>query len=216
MNIIGDIGGEFDALIKLAAKMPQGEEFILVGDLVDRGPKSKEVVEWAMKNATVIMGNHEHMMVDHLRETRQYMDGNWFPNGGAFTLKSYGIADGAILSDRKMLMEKVPEDHVKWMESLPTWLEREGFFITHAPVNMFHSLENTKALNLLNPESLVWNRTDPQPMDGVIQVFGHNANWGLREFIKDDKLFAICLDDSWQKQLTGLNTKTMEIFQEPF
>ena len=72
-NIIGDIAGRFDELMLLLAKMPEADKVILVGDMVDRGPKSKEVIEWAMNNPNVIAikGNHEDMMVDFCE------DGKW-------------------------------------------------------------------------------------------------------------------------------------------
>ena len=46
--------------------MPEGET-ISVGDMIDRGPNSKEVVEYFMDptiNSSAIFGNHEHLMVD--------------------------------------------------------------------------------------------------------------------------------------------------------
>ena len=64
VNIISDIAGNYKTLMALLEKMPQDEEIISVGDMVDRGPRSKEVIEFFMnnENATAIMGNHEHMM----------------------------------------------------------------------------------------------------------------------------------------------------------
>ena len=57
MNIIGDIAGEFDALIELVKRMPD-EDILLVGDLVDRGPKSLQVIEWAIDtpNVSALLG----------------------------------------------------------------------------------------------------------------------------------------------------------------
>lgn len=62
MNIIGDIAGNFKTLEALLKKMPAGPVFSL-GDMPDRGPRSKEVIEF-LKTQQVLLGNHEHMMID--------------------------------------------------------------------------------------------------------------------------------------------------------
>ena len=68
INIIGDIAGRYDELMLLLAKMPEADLIVSVGDMVDRGPKSKEVIEFFMTNpkAYAIYGNHESMMYEHL------------------------------------------------------------------------------------------------------------------------------------------------------
>lgn len=50
--IIGDIHGEYDTLIKLIEKLPFNAEIIFVGDLIDRGAKSREVIELIRKKTT--------------------------------------------------------------------------------------------------------------------------------------------------------------------
>jgi hypothetical protein len=67
--------------------------------------------------------------------------------------------------------------------------------------------------------SIVWNREEPTPRkDGKLQIFGHNAQFGFKKFHYSTALkpFAICLDDSWKKKLTGYNTKTGEIYQQDY
>jgi serine/threonine protein phosphatase 1 len=199
--------------------MPKGEETLLLGDLIDRGPESKQVVEWAMGNAKALIGNHEHMMIDFMRGLHQYEDGIWFMNGGDATLESYGVPETADIwtpTKRKELFQWVPEEHVKWMESLPTHLEHEAFFFSHAPVSGFFSLEGLKEMELANGSSLVWNRSYPLDMKGKLQVFGHNSNWGYRWLEYDGKPYALCIDSSASKVLTGINTVTLEVFQQPY
>lgn len=62
MNIIGDIAGNFKTLEALLKKMPEGPAFSL-GDMPDRGPRSKEVIEF-FKTQKSLLGNHEHLMID--------------------------------------------------------------------------------------------------------------------------------------------------------
>ena len=55
LDIIGDVHGQFEALQNLlhylgyspAGKHPQGRKLVFVGDLIDRGPDSPAVADWA-------------------------------------------------------------------------------------------------------------------------------------------------------------------------
>lgn len=62
MNIIGDIAGQYKTLMALVSKMPQGP-VISLGDMVDRGPDSKAVLDY-FKNHQALLGNHEHLLID--------------------------------------------------------------------------------------------------------------------------------------------------------
>ena len=58
--IIGDVHGEFDSLKALKDKLPQNANLVFVGDLVDRGKKSKEVIDFVKDNNYLcVLGNHE-------------------------------------------------------------------------------------------------------------------------------------------------------------
>lgn len=218
--VIGDVAGQFKALQALVAQVT-GEEVILVGDLIDRGPQSREVIEWAIATPNVITlrGNHEDMMIDHCRNQHRYEEGIWLMNGGGQTINSYGFPASGNVWDRTLLFKHIPESHVAWLESLPLLIEREDLLISHAPINMYHSLEITKGLPLENGLSLVWSRDTPQKIEGKLQLFGHNANWRLRPFhdyAKSMEPWAICLDTSWDKVLTGYDTKTKKTIQQPY
>ncbi|MDY3205617.1 MAG: metallophosphoesterase [Arcobacter sp.] len=64
--VIGDVHGEFDSLRRLVNKFPKETKLIFVGDLVDRGKKSKEVVEFVKNNNFLyVLGNHEKMMIEY-------------------------------------------------------------------------------------------------------------------------------------------------------
>lgn len=154
--VLGDIAGQYDALMRLVAKLEDGAKIILVGDIVDRGPKSKQVVTWAMNNPNVetILGNHEHLMVDFFRETNKYREGVWINNGGQETLVSYfgdrakfyeqhEVSQGMLFDwttclNPKELIAEFPIAVVEWMEGLPLKKEIEvdgkKFFISHAPL----------------------------------------------------------------------------------
>jgi serine/threonine protein phosphatase 1 len=222
MNIIGDIAGQYDSLLALVKKLPD-DEIVLVGDLVDRGPKSKQVIEWAMStpNVRTILGNHEHMMLDfHGRafegQSRPIYDrGLWDGvNGGAQTLASYG-------DQNEYEKSVVPKEHLDWLASLPLYIETDDAFISHSSVLDSLPLEyacNTKEWVKV-VDGILWNREKPTPRsDGKLQVFGHNSQFGLKKFFDRSSAepFAICIDDSGKKRLTAYNTKTKEIIQQDY
>ena len=186
-NIISDIAGRYDELIDLLAIMPPCDKIILVGDLIDRGPKSKEVVELAMSmpNAITVKGNHELMMVEAAEGNT--MDHLY--NGGKATLKSYGITNAY----------KYPKSHIDWMRNLLLKFEAPGLLVTHAPYKPD-----------LNEFDTVWNREEPEEIEGVFQIYGHNSNmtkhgdWGM------------CIDACFDKVLTGITFPNKEIFQVPY
>ncbi len=76
MIVFGDIAGNyltFQKLLriiekKLGKSVPSEEEIVIsLGDINDRGPKTKEMIQWFIDNAPHargILGNHEHMMTE--------------------------------------------------------------------------------------------------------------------------------------------------------
>lgn len=167
MLIIADIVGQLDALERLVARIPEDEEIVLVGDLVDRGPYSAEVIEWAMKTprVTALMGNHEHMMLDYYTDNEFYENDIWQMNGGHATMLSY---------DRMFGDTTPPQRHLEWLKALPRYkiIGDNECLVTHAPIESY-SLDELKAdPNNLN---LLWNRYKPIERN-YFQVFGHNSH----------------------------------------
>lgn len=204
-NVIGDIAGNYKTLMALIAKMPD-EEVISVGDMVDRGPRSKEVLDWFMSNGRAILGNHEHLMLNACRRTGFYGDDVWFWNGGTKTFKCF---DGII-----------PEKYLTWIESLPLYIEEDGCLITHAFWDEALSFED--ACNMgddwtQTDFNIIWNRGVPVRREKYrLQVAGHNSQMGLRWFSDEAGKFALCLDTSRDKVLTGMHLPTGQIYQQDY
>ena len=87
LDIVGDIHGEYDALVQLLAHLgydheghhPEGRHLVFVGDFCDRGPDSPSVLGLvgrmlASGNAHGVLGNHE---INLLREDAKDGSG-WF------------------------------------------------------------------------------------------------------------------------------------------
>ena len=124
MNIIGDIAGNYLTFLALIKKMPD-DEVISVGDMVDRGPRSKEVLEWFMKNGQALLGNHEQMMLNAIKRTEPEFLRSWIGTGGLPTIQSFGLPQEKV--------SQIPKNIVSWLEQLPLYLQSHGAFISHAP-----------------------------------------------------------------------------------
>jgi serine/threonine protein phosphatase 1 len=130
---IGDVHGCADKLLSLLARVGArlapgiAGRIVFLGDLVDRGPDSAEVVaivraleELSPGGAVACLtGNHEQMMLDWLNQG----DDLWFINGGLETIASYRRGDDE---------PEIPGDVVEWIESRPTWLEDAAHIYVHA------------------------------------------------------------------------------------
>lgn len=215
--VIADIAGQFDALMRLVEKCPKGAEIVLVGDLVDRGPQSFEVVEWAMKNpkVTTLMGNHEHMMLDFYEPIfggGLYGSDIWKGNGGSATMASYS----------RHGFKRPPDSHIAWLKNLPTYKmsDDKKCLVTHAALAPRFQVEDISvAYEIVDQDfdySVLWNRGEPVKRE-YFQVFGHNSHWGLMPFPEDgENAWAICIDQSRSQLLTGFHWPTGEIIEEPY
>lgn len=221
MNIIGDIAGRYDELQLLLAKMPKVDKTIYVGDLNDRGPKSKEVIEYVKNdpNSLCLHSNHGDMMVDFYDGIKNYHAEDFIRNGGGATIKSYdvGLHNGDLRAIIKDFRNKVPQEHIEWLRNLPYFYEDDKLFVSHAAKNPVFSVEQ---ISSNTPDSmdynLLWNRGQPREIPGKLQVMGHNSHWGLKRFGTYDNPWAMCIDGSRGNALTGLHVPTLTIYQQEY
>lgn len=89
--VIGDVHGCFVQLEKLLTKVPQDHRIILVGDYVDRGEYSAEVLRLisARPDITCLKGNHEEMMLRFLNDPLE-QGPRWLRYGGLQTWEMSG------------------------------------------------------------------------------------------------------------------------------
>jgi len=109
MIVIGDVHGAYDALVRLIEKLPE-DDICFAGDLVDRGPQSRQVLDYVIENGwDAVKGNHELMMYQSSYD--QQMKGMWRRVGGQECLDSYK-GYGADF-----------KEHQKWCQKLPLYIE---------------------------------------------------------------------------------------------
>ena len=138
LDIVGDIHGEFDALVSLLGHLgydrdgnhPAGRRVVFLGDFVDRGPDSIAVLELARRwigagRALAVLGNHE---VNLLREDAKDGSGWFFDERLDRDLRKYTFARRPQPHERTWIIE--------FLSGLPVALERDDLrarVVAHKP-----------------------------------------------------------------------------------
>ncbi len=187
---IGDVHGRLDLLKRLYERIIADCErrghidhlhIVMLGDLVDRGPDSRGVVDMALRLShefncfTCLMGNHEEVFAMALRGEPGAM--RFFLSiGGWQTIESYGVdpmigtRDGeeALL---EALLEAVPEAHRDYIYGLPDHVTIGDYLFVHA------GIRPGVALDAQEPSELRWIREPFLRSDadhGSIVIHGHS------------------------------------------
>ena len=159
MNIfaIGDIHGCLNQLISIHDQIfnyknykKEEDLLIYIGDYIDRGPKSKQVIDQILQlknkeiKAVFLMGNHEAMMIDFLFNKINNLE-NWLINGADQTFKSYdievvefikdGFEDHIIDKLRKVLIEKLGNEHFNFFNNLQLTFSVAKYLFVHAGID---------------------------------------------------------------------------------
>lgn len=167
---VGDIHGRDDLLRELhrlilddwASSAPDSRAVVIyLGDYVDRGPGSLEVIDMLLNEPlkgferVYLMGNHERMMLDFLDGPP---DPVWLFNGGTATLWSYGV-DGLSLSSerdlervRQSMLEALPTTHRGFLDNLELSHEEGDYLFVHAGIRPGRPLDRQE------PQDLLWIR----------------------------------------------------------
>lgn len=170
---IGDIHGCLNKLQRLINKLPVNNEIdilVFIGDYIDRGGFSKEVIDYVIelhdkfKNIIFLSGNHEQMFINYLAGTEEEM---YLHNGGRATLISYGISPASSPAERKAA---IPANHLNFFRSLLPYYETDAYIFVHAGLMPGLSLQQQTIHDLL------WIRQEFISSDydfGKRIIFGH-------------------------------------------
>jgi serine/threonine protein phosphatase 1 len=149
--VIGDIHGRLDLLSQLAEAIERDDAqraaanttVILLGDLVDRGPDSAGVLDFASKwgmlrDLRILSGNHEEMFLNAFTEQARFR--GFLRFGGVQTLASYGL-DATTMDDMDFgeiahrMKRAVPREDRTFMRSFETSIRIGDYLFVHAGIN---------------------------------------------------------------------------------
>jgi serine/threonine protein phosphatase 1 len=207
---IGDVHGCLTALDALlpALDLRDGDKLIFLGDLIDRGPDSRGVMErvvrlHAQRPVDVIQGNHEEMLLAARKDSAFYKA--WLNFGGRETLVSYGWETG----QEAAWQESIPREHWDFLsDKLVDCVETDGHILVHAAVDPNLPLSEQPWPDLR------WERfIDPPPhKSGKVVICGHTHQPGGEPVSVGH---AVCID-TWvygPGWLTALELETGRYWQ---
>ncbi len=174
---IGDIHGCSD-LLRDALRLAKDKPVVCVGDYVDRGEHSDEVLQMllARPDITCLSGNHEEMMLRFIQAPDIY-GSRWLRYGGVQTLASFNVGGVDASSDatkmqeaRDQLVEAMGPTLLDWMRALPTIWTSGNVAVVHAGADPCVAMEEQ------TPEVLRWGHPDFHKnlrQDGIWVLHGH-------------------------------------------
>ena len=186
---IGDVHGHRDELAKVHDWIAHDQAVhgsapvVHVGDLTDRGPDSRGVLDFlisgqaAGENWIALKGNHDRMFSLFLesepkRDHRLRPELDWLhPRvGGLATLESYGVKTDRDMDIHSAARTAVPELHREFLKSLPTMFHTDQLLVVHAGIRPNVALESQEEDDLLwIRDEFIFNTDD----HGVFVVHGH-------------------------------------------
>lgn len=185
---VGDVHGRLDLLNKLLAKIEQDAgkrparrtSLIFVGDLIDRGPDSRGVVERLRTyrheriRTYFLAGNHEEVLLRLLAGEKGILT-SWLQFGGAECLKSYGcepseLAGRSEQGGLQRIRDAIPQDHSTFIGAFADTLAFGDYLFVHA------GIRPGVDLSLQSQSDLRWIRSpflEDETDHGMVVVHGH-------------------------------------------
>jgi serine/threonine protein phosphatase 1 len=193
---VGDIHGRLDLLDQLLAKIDADLEarpvrksmLVFVGDLIDRGPQSAQVIERLRTyrrtgvRPIFLLGNHEEVLL-RILGGEQSLTSSWLRFGGVQCLKSYGVDAGTLGSaddsaTLAAIRAAVPQEHVEFLKSFIDTCRFGDYLFVHAGIRPGVELEQQTQTDLRwIREPFLFDETD----HGFTVVHGHTISPEVEE-----------------------------------
>ncbi|ACL60708.1 metallophosphoesterase family protein [Methylobacterium nodulans] len=181
----GDIHGRDDLLARAHARLDALSAArglcpleIYLGDLIDRGPDSRDVVERLIARARereviALRGNHEAMLLRALDDDEALR--LWLAQGGEATLRAYRGAppegQGGAASAREILRRALPPAHLAFLRGMPVSYTIGALLFVHA------GIRPGRLIDQQDEEDLLWIREpflSSERDHGLLVVHGHS------------------------------------------
>ena len=230
--VIPDIHGCFHTLKNLLEnhiRPSKDDELFFLGDLIDRGKHSKEVLDYLIDlehqgfTVKAIKGNHETYFLNAFKNettfnpsflgkkhSKAYLF--WMKFGGKETLDSFGVKT----------TKDIPEHYVHWIEKLPYYYVTDHYVMVHAGLNFSikNPFEDTDFM-LINTQFTVI----PEKIGNRIVIHGHIplSMEGIETLIKERETYHfICLDNGCYYEnidtygsLLALHLNSLQLVSQP-
>lgn len=168
LYVVGDIHGRVDLLQRIRDRIvedaqsasSQRKRLIYLGDYVDRGESSRQVVDLLLDepldgfDTVYLSGNHEEMMLGFLDNAA--VGAMWLNNGGDATLFSYGVrmgngtsTDQRYIEMQRSFRDKVPERHLDFLRGLKLFHVEDDYLFAHAGIQPGTPIDQQVSQDLL-------------------------------------------------------------------
>lgn len=185
---IGDIHGRHDLLemaeytiARDAARLPGRKLIVTLGDYIDRGPSSAQVISHLMMpppegfDRICLTGNHEIMMLDYIDGRISYAE--WMRMGADTLLRSYGLdPDNLPLifpTAAKLdgfIRQSLPKPHIDFMRAMPILADTPEILFVHAGIDPSLPIDRQSDEDLVFIRERFFSSTKPLPK---LVVHGH-------------------------------------------
>jgi serine/threonine protein phosphatase 1 len=187
---IGDIHGRFDLLQDLLARIeaddrardPAKTHIVLLGDLIDRGPQSREVIDFLLNGGPgfadvhIVMGNHEEMLLRLAEDPSIRARDHFLRAGGRETFESYNAPQHMLdLPDyyaEDALLRYVPDAHLAFLRAAHHGVQFGDYLFVHAGIRPGVPIDEQMQSDLR------WIRGEfltSEADHGVVVVHGHTV-----------------------------------------
>ncbi len=225
--VIGDIHGCFNTLKELVEKIKEkypGIKIYSVGDLVDRGNYSYEVLEFIKsEKISFTPGNHDYMFYYFVNFPASEMGSSWMFNGYESTIISYENRFDKIAS------------HLDFILNAPLFINLNDCFISHAGVSKHYKsvfpenfkedlsmIESFITKDITERHGILWTRNELLDI-GKLQIVGHtrhdevfynkksNTLYIDTSVYTGNKLSAVFIEDNKLAEVISVKTKPEDI-----
>lgn len=175
--VVSDIHGCFDQFEEIISEWNKEDLFYILGDLLDRGPKSLKVIETVMElcetypnKVFFIKGNHEDILIKFLENPEEKYE-NYIKNGGLATLSN--LLGQNIPEDVHEIVRQIKEKYptiLQFIKNAPLYKQEEQLLFTHAGFNSeFEDFTQTTDIEF------IWIRKHYEKPNKTpyVNIFGH-------------------------------------------
>lgn len=193
--VIGDIHGCYYTLLELYSTIREKYQKIQIyalGDLVDRGNHSYEVIKFLLdEKIPFTPGNHDYMFYHFFKDPSSIFARSWIYNGNEMTLESYEEHEEALFQ------------HIEAIKKAPLFYNLDDCFISHAGISEEYAhylpgnfrddlsvLDEYIYRDYRNDNGVLWTRDQLLNL-GKLQVVGHTKQ---KEIVFDETANAVYID----------------------